>query len=377
MSEALRPLTVTEILDRTAQMYRSRFLVFLGIATIPAGTMFVFMAAIVALFAWIGANSHGGGGTAYVLAWTWGIILSLLVVPANLGASALGEAAMSDAAARYFLGHPIAIRAAYKTAWRQGWRYVGLFVLEGLAIIGGPAVIFVAAVATMIGMQVSGYATNDRSPVFGGMLFLLLIVVGVLALIMLLRICLAFPASVVEEAGAWTALKRATRLSEGTRWRILLVYVLGWFLNQIVTWVLALPGVIVIALIPSLQGPAHAQVLGQITIFLIYGAMFAVRALTKPVYGIALTLFYFDARIRKEGFDIEWMMQQAGLAYTPTTAATQETAPVPVAAVGPVEEAALAVAVETSMTAPVEAADASEPITGEGSLATASAEEKA
>jgi hypothetical protein len=24
-------------------------------------------------------------------------------------------------------------------------------------------------------------------------------------------------------------------------------------------------------------------------------------------------LFYYDQRIRKEGFDIEWMMQQAGL----------------------------------------------------------------
>ena len=44
MNEPLHPLTLTEILDRTAQMYRSRFLVFLGIATIPAAAMFVFAA---------------------------------------------------------------------------------------------------------------------------------------------------------------------------------------------------------------------------------------------------------------------------------------------------------------------------------------------
>ena len=50
--------------------------------------------------------------------------------------------------------------------------------------------------------------------------------------------------------------------------------------------------------------------------FAMYAAMFAVRALTKPVYGIALTLF-FDQRIRKEGFDIEWMMQQAGMLPPP------------------------------------------------------------
>jgi hypothetical protein len=33
-----------------------------------------------------------------------------------------------------------------------------------------------------------------------------------------------------------------------------------------------------------------------------------------------LTLFYYDQRIRKEGFDIEWMMQAAGLAPAPSAA---------------------------------------------------------
>jgi hypothetical protein len=28
-------------------------------------------------------------------------------------------------------------------------------------------------------------------------------------------------------------------------------------------------------------------------------------------------LFYYDQRIRKEGFDIEWMMQRAGLVGVP------------------------------------------------------------
>jgi hypothetical protein len=32
-----------------------------------------------------------------------------------------------------------------------------------------------------------------------------------------------------------------------------------------------------------------------------------------PISAIALVLFYYDQRVRKEGFDIEWMMQQAGL----------------------------------------------------------------
>jgi hypothetical protein len=32
-----------------------------------------------------------------------------------------------------------------------------------------------------------------------------------------------------------------------------------------------------------------------------------------PIWAAGITLFYYDQRIRKEGYDIEWMMQAAGL----------------------------------------------------------------
>jgi hypothetical protein len=315
MNEPLHPLRLGEILDRTAQMYRSRFLVFLGIATIPAGIMFVFFAGLFGLIAWMGSNGKQGMTSGIV--WAFVFVLSLLVVPATLGSSALGEAAMSDAAAKFFLGHPIAIRNSYKTAWSKGWRYLGLFLLQGLSIMAVPMIVFCVVIGIMIAAKVSGFGANDPSPLFGGLLFLSLMLLGVFAVWMLLRLCLAFPASVVEQAGAWSALKRGTRLSEGTRWRILVLYILGIFLNQILTWIVAVPAMIALAFIPSMQGQAHARVQGMILTFVLYGAMFAVRALTKPVYGIALTLFYFDQRIRKEGFDIEWMMQQVGMVPPP------------------------------------------------------------
>ena len=42
-----------------------------------------------------------------------------------------------------------------------------------------------------------------------------------------------------------------------------------------------------------------------------------------PIYSTGLTLFYYDQRIRKEGFDIEWMMQAAGLRRRPELPAPQ------------------------------------------------------
>jgi hypothetical protein len=76
---------------------------------------------------------------------------------------------------------------------------------------------------------------------------------------------------------------------------------------------LSFPVLFVIALIPGANNPQHAQTLSMIFAFTWYGLWFAVQAFTKPVYGIALTLFYFDQRIRNEGFDIEWMMRKAGM----------------------------------------------------------------
>lgn len=312
-SMRLSPLRMGEILDRTAQIYRSRFLAFLGIASIPAGTMFVFFAGLVGLAGWIGTKSGQGITAANALAWAAIAGLALLLLPAMVGSTALGEAAMCDAAARSFLGYPITIRNCYKTAWQRGWRYVGILLLQGLAIFVGPSVVFGVLTGVLIAANVSGYARSDPSPLFGGLVLLGFVVFGALAVWMLLRLCLTFPASVVEQAGAWNSLQRSTRLSAGTRGRILVLYLLGFLLNQILAWVVMFPAIILLAMIPAFQGQAHTRAAGTFTTFAFYGAMFVVRALTKPVFGIGVTLFYFDQRIRKEGFDIEWMMQQAGM----------------------------------------------------------------
>jgi hypothetical protein len=317
MNERLHPLTVAEILDRTAQLYRSRFLVFLGISTIPAGTVFVFAAGAFAFIAWMGSNSQNGGSVADVFIWVFLILLAILVLPVSLEASALGAAAMSDASARMFLGETITIRSAYKNAWKRGWRYLGLYTMQGLVIVGVPAIVFFIGIIGMVAGKVSGYAPGDKSPLFGGLMVLLFVVLGAFALWMLLRFCLAFPTCVVEQATAWNALKRGVYLSHGTRGRILLLYILGLILNWVLTWVCTFVALITVALIPAMQGQKHAQAVGMIVMFSLYGSYFAVKALTKPIYGIALTIFYFDQRIRKEGFDIEWLMQQAGMVPAP------------------------------------------------------------
>jgi hypothetical protein len=56
--------------------------------------------------------------------------------------------------------------------------------------------------------------------------------------------------------------------------------------------------------------PVWAQILQQFVGFL-------TNSFIGPMYATGLTLFYYDQRIRKEGYDIEWMMEAAGLAWPP------------------------------------------------------------
>src|SRR6202035_3284439 len=122
MNLQLRPANLGEILDRTAALYRSRFLVFVGIAGIPAAGVLFFAAAGFLLSAWIG--SADPATTALLGLAILGLVM--VATPVCLGLTALGSGAISHAANLAFLGERISIRGAYAAAWKKGWRYVGL-----------------------------------------------------------------------------------------------------------------------------------------------------------------------------------------------------------------------------------------------------------
>ncbi len=341
MPEPLHPSSLSEILDRTAQIYRARFLAFLGIAVLPTGVLLAF-AAVVALLVWrLGSMNSASSAIAGVVAALLLGLIFLVALPALLAATSLATAAMSHAAARIFMGQPVSIRDSYLAVWRRGWSYIGLFVFQIVVVWVVPFGAWF--VLSIVGATLAPFIASGA----GGVLMVLAAVLAVAGLLtygfwMATRVSLAFPACVVEQIGAWDALKRSATLTAGSKGRILLLYVLGTVLNWILSMAIIFPLIIVLALLPSLNSPAQAQT-QAILIFVVYGASFAVQALTRPIYGIALILFYYDQRIRQEAFDIEWMMLRAGLVVPPQPQdGTQpETPAVPVEANLAPEEAAI------------------------------------
>ena len=319
MIDALRPSTLGEILDRTANIYRTRFLVFLGIAIIPSGVILGCVATSVLFFIWVGTQGSAAGPAVVGAASLAFLALGgLIFLPVCAAAAGLGSGALSQAARAAFENQPMTIRDAYRGAWKRGWRYIGLLILEGLIIVAVPAVLWVGLVVVFAIWQVAGgSSTAQMGAGLASLVLLLLAAMAVYALWMLLMLCLSFPACVVEDVGPWVAVKRAMALSKGTRGRILVLYILGMMLRWGISLVLTIPAILIVTLIPGIDTPQHAQVIGSVMAVVIYGGSFLVRGITKPIYAIAQMAFYYDQRIRKEGFDIEWLMRQAGMVQAP------------------------------------------------------------
>jgi uncharacterized membrane protein len=323
MNEPLHPSTLGEILDRTAQLYRSRFLLFLGISVIPTGVVLALACIVALVVAWWSAAGAGAVSTeaGYVLVAVFAIAATLVALPVLLAATSLAMAAMSHAVSRVNLGETTTIRDAYKSVWPRGWRYVGLYLLLGLIIGGFPMAAWIVMIFLAIGTAALAKAAGAGS-IIGALLGVgaVLIFIALIGYVfyMLLRLSLAFPACVVEQIGAWAAVKRSSILSKGTKGRIFVLFLLATVLSWLLSMGVTLPLTIVIALLPGMSNPQHAPIAAIVIALISYGAAFAVQALIGPVYGIALVLFYYDQRIRMEGFDIEWMMRQAGMVPAPT-----------------------------------------------------------
>jgi hypothetical protein len=334
--EAPRPMSLGEILDRTVQLYRGRFLVYLGISIIPTGVLLIFGGSIFLALAWLGVwsgtskqapvNSPAAIAIAVIIIG----VISLVALAAMLGLSSLSTAAINHAAAGALAGKRPTIRGSFGEAWRRGWMYLGLYVLQALIVWIAPigvwsfALVFMTGIAAGMGRSASAQSTGALVGLLT--LFGFMAVAG-FALWMLLCVSLAFPGCVVEKIDAGNALKRSFRLSKGTRGRIFVLYLLGAVLGWICSMVATVIFAIVVALIPGMNSPQHAQTMGMTVIFVIYGSSFAMQAFTKPVYAIALMLFYYDQRIRNEGFDIEWMMERAGLVAGVATVANARLIP--------------------------------------------------
>jgi hypothetical protein len=307
----LRPLSTGEILDRTFQLYRSRFAMFAGLAALPAAVNFVGGAAGVLFMGAEHLASHGHTMNQMVRSAT-SLSISGITILVVFVVNGITLAATTWAVAEIYLGKAASMRAAWRSATGDWIRYVRVVLRQYWSVLwpmmAGGAVL--GSLFVVPGMRARGVTAVIA--VVAGMLLFGAFLYAIYAAI---RVSLAVPAAVIESLKANAAVRRSMELLTERKVRIFLMWLLIFAMTIIV-------GVIVSPL-QFLALRAHTVERYLLQMLYLTGIFFS-RLLVLPVGAIALCLFYFDERVRHEGFDIEFLMDRGGRVPGPPDAAPEK-----------------------------------------------------
>jgi hypothetical protein len=321
MTPTLRPMNFGEILDRSLQIYRQRFLIFLCIGAVPAlivQCVSVADATWFHLFRSATQDNHWRPGvtiTRGVFAigyFHFASFFTMLISPSILKLTS-GATLDEKISLRNALGC-IALR------WKT---YLWLSSLKLTAELLLPEIATIAAFGGIMSLFDAIGAQRFLDPIPGLLMLAGFVTVGFcLFLLIGAALSLALPAATLEGLTGFRSLRRSWRLSRGSRLRLAFT----WLAIATAAW--AISGAIFFVFRISLLQlfrVTHSHFVG----FTLYPIGFRILntfldAVFAPIYPIAVTLFYYDQRIRKEGFDIEQMMAAAGM--IPTESAAQHLA---------------------------------------------------
>jgi hypothetical protein len=254
MVTVLRPLSTSELLDRTFHLYRNNFLMFVGIIAIPQLAVLALQIVGAALI----RQGHSG-------------FFATTALVAGIGsyvAIEVSQAATVMAVSNLHLDNPVSIGSAFSMSKGSMLRVIGIT--------------FTVAIAT-------------------GVALMFFIVPGIYVALMW---SLAIPVTVLEGGGLGVSTTRSKELTKGNRGRIFVIYLLVAILAFVISLAIQYPLQLIAIAMP------HGNALG--TIALKQGMQatgnFISTSLVGSLATIALTLVYYDLRVRKEGFDLQLMM---------------------------------------------------------------------
>jgi hypothetical protein len=258
----LRPLSLGEILDRTFSLYRRHFLLFIGIAGIPQ--------LLVLAIGLVNLSFRGPISPSRVpiaVAGTLAVILSVAAVVLSLIAYLVSQGGAIRAVTDLYLGRPTSIAKSLSGMRGHLLTLFGVVVLNGLVVGVG-----------MIALIIPG-------------------------IYLLCRLLVCVPAALTEDLGARESLSRSWDLTRDTAGR-------GFVILVLYTVIVFAASLLISAPISGLAVASSLRNTGMQTFWLVLANVSSslVNVLISPILLIATAIFYFDLRIRKEAFDLQFMM---------------------------------------------------------------------
>ena len=303
MDQALRPMSTSQVLDRTFFLYRRNFVLFAGIAAVPPA--FVLVAQMIGFAIPKAANNLpvSASGIAAVSA---GAIVAIGILLYLVGYS-LATGASIYAVSNAHLGKATTISQSYRSVSNRVGAIIATSICTGLVIFA------VSAIGILIGFALA--------KVMGPSSAFILIPGGAIGIFFLIRLILRYSIAtqgcVLEKLGPVQSIKRSFSLSRGSEGRIFLIILLNVIIVTALTLVFSIPTFVGagLAATKGSQPSMQYQIMQAL-------ASFMASTLSGPISIIAFSLVYYDQRVRKEAFDLTLMMEAIGQAPPQAAAAS-------------------------------------------------------
>ena len=319
----LRAMSIGDMFDAAFRLYRKHFLTFIGIVAlvqVPMSIVHFYLEYVVAGNATLdvlrfsarppvirpGQNPLSAFPINSFLTF-YGIIFGVAIFQ-GLIIQNLTTGALANAISRSYLGRPISILGAYGFGLR---RYLSLIASSFVLLLIGIIVVALFGGCAFGAVVLFARSLGGRAA-FAGILLgwfaiiLLIILLIPVILFFFIRFVLTTQAIVLEGRGPLSGLARSWKLISKSFWRALGVFVLVLLLSYLLSVIPSLLLTFGLNLITgnSATSMLRNQALGS---FVAQVGLIVGLPLLFSVY----TLLYYDLRIRKEGYDLELMAQQA------------------------------------------------------------------
>jgi len=284
MQEAptLRPLGVGDIVDRVIRLLRTRPMLYILIAGLPAVVLAI-LERLVGISRTFDLNDFipraGSSGQPLTRlvptgAQTFVYIFATLV-------AVVQAAALVEAASQRYLGRDLSVSEAYARALRATPR----ILLAGLVVV--------VLISLLIGVPLGVIAVVVQLTDLPLFFLLFLPIFFVVTPFVLVSWFVVLPAAQLEGAGPIGALRRSWRLVSGNRWRVIGVLLLLLVLQTVI-------GVLLSTLFfVSFVTDANARTVLQELVNL------ASAVVLTPLSWATVVVLYYDLRVRKEAFDLQ------------------------------------------------------------------------
>lgn len=281
----LRPLSLGEILDRTFTLYRRNFLLFAGISAISYLLVLGLGLAQSIFLPIVGLQNPTFNRGLYA-----GGFFTILSVVVQILAYMFSQGSTVFAVSELYLGRQIGIGESFGRLRGELGSLFGVLFLNSLLVFGGPLVCFITA---FLGFSPALLLLGFILMIFPGFYFAC-------------RVLVCVPATLLENIGPRSSLERSFALTKGNVGRAFAIYVLYFVLKYAAAGLLAWP--FAFGIISSQKDPAMFRMWLSLT----QVGSFIAGVLVGPVLTIAAAVYYYDLRVRKEAFDLQFMMNPTG-----------------------------------------------------------------